>query len=445
MKKLITLLILFVGMVSTAMATDYVTIRFYALREANWGDDVWIYTEYYNEASSADNKKDFIAKKQMTWIVEAVSGKHMFYVDLDMDKALYDDAMNKHGIQIKFYNGDKTWTEDYKEIKDFSNNYIFYIFQGDDSKYYLSNGTFDYKFAKYANSALSDAVTLSPTNDVLTTTVDNEASVTQTTYVLYPSFATTYGSPLKWELAISPEADGDYWVNNFQTYSASLVKVSSNRGFLVKDVLAKNKFTFNLSSMNFTIEPYRTATIGDAGYLTYSNGEKFTVSGATAYTAKDMGTYAKLFAIAGGTVFPGGDMGLLLRGSGEVTINAVASDASTATYTSNYASNNSLIGSGNSGRSIGAGCFVLYWDGENPSSVCFKKTTAGTLAAHKAYLPAGVSAREFLGFEEGETTGIETVKASQKMNGEFFNLAGQRVAQPAKGLYIVNGKKVIMK
>jgi hypothetical protein len=47
--------------------------------------------------------------------------------------------------------------------------------------------------------------------------------------------------------------------------------------------------------------------------------------------------------------------------------------------------------------------------------------------------------------EEGETTGIAAVKASQKMNGEFFNLAGQRVAQPTKGLYIVNGKKVIIK
>ena len=442
MKKLITLLILFVGMVSTVSATDYVTIRFYALREANWGDNVWIYTEYYNEDSSADNKKDFIAQKQMTWLVEAVSGKHMFYVDLDMDKALYDDAMNKYGIQIKFHNGSGTWTYASNEIKDFSKNYIFYIKKGGD--YYQEYSTFDYKFAKYANSTLSDAVTLSPKNDVLTTTVDNEASVTATTYVLYPSFATDFGTPLKWELAISPEAVGDYWVNNFQTYSASLVKVSSNRGFLVKDVLAKNKFTFNLSTMSFTVEPYRTATIGYAGYLTYSNSEKYTVSGATAYTAKDMGTYAKLSAIDGSTVFPAG-AGLLLRGSGEVTINAVASDASTATYTSNYASNNNLKGSGNSGASISEGCFVLYWDGTNPSSVCFRKTTSGDLAAHKAYLPAGSLAREFLSFEEGETTGIETVKASQKMNGEFFNLAGQRVAQPAKGLYIVNGKKVIMK
>ncbi len=51
---------------------------------------------------------------------------------------------------------------------------------------------------------------------------------------------------------------------------------------------------------------------------------------------------------------------------------------------------------------------------------------------------------DFLEFDGG-TTGIETVKANQTQNGEYFNLAGQRVAQPTKGLYIVNGKKVIIK
>ncbi len=43
-------------------------------------------------------------------------------------------------------------------------------------------------------------------------------------------------------------------------------------------------------------------------------------------------------------------------------------------------------------------------------------------------------------------TAISRVEAQQMAaNGEFFNLAGQRVAQPAKGLYIVNGKKVVVK
>ena len=43
------------------------------------------------------------------------------------------------------------------------------------------------------------------------------------------------------------------------------------------------------------------------------------------------------------------------------------------------------------------------------------------------------------------TTGIQTVNHTNVADGVYFNLAGQRVAQPAKGLYIVNGKKVVVK
>ena len=48
--------------------------------------------------------------------------------------------------------------------------------------------------------------------------------------------------------------------------------------------------------------------------------------------------------------------------------------------------------------------------------------------------------------EEGETpTGIQTIADSQQSttDRQYFNLNGQRVIQPGKGLYIVNGRKVI--
>jgi hypothetical protein len=49
-------------------------------------------------------------------------------------------------------------------------------------------------------------------------------------------------------------------------------------------------------------------------------------------------------------------------------------------------------------------------------------------------------------FEEDETTGISSMQNSQStMHHEVYNLNGQRVAQPAKGLYIVDGRKVIVK
>lgn len=74
-------------------------------------------------------------------------------------------------------------------------------------------------------------------------------------------------------------------------------------------------------------------------------------------------------------------------------------------------------------------------------------TAASTVPAGKAYLlasdvPAEARALDFA--FDNETTGINTV-TREIQDGEFYNLNGQRVAVPTKGLYIVNGKKVIVK
>ena len=79
----------------------------------------------------------------------------------------------------------------------------------------------------------------------------------------------------------------------------------------------------------------------------------------------------------------------------------------------------------------------LYW----PQS-------GASLGACRAYfkLSDGASASEFVLNFGDETTGINAVNGSElKVNGEYYNLAGQRVAQPTKGMYIVNGKKVVVK
>ena len=82
----------------------------------------------------------------------------------------------------------------------------------------------------------------------------------------------------------------------------------------------------------------------------------------------------------------------------------------------------------------------------------FVKFNAGTVAANKAYLcvdnsKISAEARELsIIFDDGETTGITEMKNIQsESRGGIYNLNGQLVAQPAKGLYIMNGKKVIIK
>jgi hypothetical protein len=51
------------------------------------------------------------------------------------------------------------------------------------------------------------------------------------------------------------------------------------------------------------------------------------------------------------------------------------------------------------------------------------------------------------GIEEGdgETTGITEMKDAAVDRGEWYNLNGQRVERPNKGLYIKDGKKVLIK
>ena len=76
----------------------------------------------------------------------------------------------------------------------------------------------------------------------------------------------------------------------------------------------------------------------------------------------------------------------------------------------------------------------------------YKLSSTGTIGANKAYLTySGASlARSFFGFDE--TTGIELPTAEVvDTDGVVYDLQGRRVAQPTKGLYIVNGKKVIIK
>ncbi|MBO5181228.1 MAG: hypothetical protein J6B92_04995 [Paraprevotella sp.] len=67
----------------------------------------------------------------------------------------------------------------------------------------------------------------------------------------------------------------------------------------------------------------------------------------------------------------------------------------------------------------------------------------------KAYitLPADAAVNG-LSFSFGDATGIESISAAEADNSkstEIYDLAGRRVSKPVKGLYIIGGKKVIVK
>lgn len=92
--------------------------------------------------------------------------------------------------------------------------------------------------------------------------------------------------------------------------------------------------------------------------------------------------------------------------------------------------------------------YDIYGLAKKSEVVGFYHVKAGTkVPAGKCYVRIAKSstAREFLGFAfDDEATGVNEMKA-QKVDGQVYDLQGRKVANPAKGLYIVNGKKVVIK
>lgn len=102
---------------------------------------------------------------------------------------------------------------------------------------------------------------------------------------------------------------------------------------------------------------------------------------------------------------------------------------------------------------------VLTLGHDQEGKLGFWYFTGTTIPAEKAYIPEDVvsrladapraAARSYTVVfnEEGEnqTTGISNVAVEKRNDGKIYNLNGQQVKNPTKGLYIVNGKKVILK
>ena len=188
--------------------------------------------------------------------------------------------------------------------------------------------------------------------------------------------------------------------------------------------------TFELTSIKvYEVKNLCSVTVGSAGWTTFSYNKPIGLGGVTAYTAKLMGNYVKLTKV---TAAPAKTAVIIEAEPGTYKIPTLESAADLSDNDLLY-SDGSIVGDGT----------IYVLSKQNGEVGFYKLADAVTVPAGKGYLKVAAGAPDFIGFG-GETTGIETAK-TVKANGEYYNLAGQRVAQPTKGLYIVNGKKVIIK
>ncbi len=192
-----------------------------------------------------------------------------------------------------------------------------------------------------------------------------------------------------------------------------------------------------------------SATLDNAGYATFASAYPLDLttanlpSGVTAYKAAVDGKTAKFTALD--QTVPA-NTGILLKGAANevVNINVVASGTAVS-------ENAFLVNEAGTTFSAESGYYYFAMK-KNAADLTFATFAPGTVAipASKAYLKVPESnftggARLFVVFDEGETTSISEMRNEKVEMNNVYNLAGQRVAQPTRGLYIVNGKKVVVK
>ena len=175
-------------------------------------------------------------------------------------------------------------------------------------------------------------------------------------------------------------------------------------------------------------------------YYNPTTNVKVSTAGVSIYKAALSGETLALSKVDGNVIKGGQAVVLKSTVGGELEMEETPDDA-TGDYTGNElkGTTEAINGNGN--------IYVLNYTQEN--GVGFYQLSAnGTLGANKAYLEYnGSNARAFFSFGfDDETSGIENTSRTDDTNrGEVYDLQGRQVKQPARGLYIKSGKKVVIK
>lgn len=174
------------------------------------------------------------------------------------------------------------------------------------------------------------------------------------------------------------------------------------------------------------------------GYTTYTCYSPLTIPSGIAYYATDNHNGS---ATAHALTNPAASTSMLIHGEPN-TIYHFAKASTGTDYTATNAFKAIKVEGEETGKNLetGSGPFNYILNGN-----AFYEANNRWVGKDKAYLQLSqaATARVLLFDDEEETTGITSIKSENR--NIYFDLQGRRVAQPAKGLYIVNGKKYFAK
>ena len=186
--------------------------------------------------------------------------------------------------------------------------------------------------------------------------------------------------------------------------------------------------------------PLVTVSVSEAGFATYATTNNIEVpesNDVKVMTVKvnDDNSTITLNEVKAGTVIPA-NTGILVKAPAGNCDFVVTSDKGTEL------TSNNLVAATSDVTSDGTKYFALTKIGEKVGFALVEKDVV--IPAGKAYLEVskGTAAKFFS--LDGEATGINSVKTA-KADGAYYTLEGVKTTKPVKGLYIHNGKKIVVK
>ncbi len=196
------------------------------------------------------------------------------------------------------------------------------------------------------------------------------------------------------------------------------------------------------NASQFVFEPATDVTVnmnvvGDASYATAYFPFPVQVTGAKVMRVQANTAAGKAFYYETANTVPAGTAVMLVAEDGAATATATIVDNADALSGQNDLVGHYLAGNVSDALVLGASSGVVGF---------YKLSATGTLGANRAYIDNSTSSDvRALVLAAGETTGISNVATEAAQNGKAYDLAGRRVQNVQNGLYIINGKKVLVK
>ncbi len=220
--------------------------------------------------------------------------------------------------------------------------------------------------------------------------------------------------------------EGSYFVGD--NYASSTNVLSYSQYGVVKELSV------------YTPLATETVSVSDAGFATYATTNNVVVpedENVKVMTVKvnDEGTAIELNEVKAGTVIPG-NTGFLVKAPAGNHDFVVTSEAG------KDLTNNDLKAATKDETSNGTTYFALTKIGDKVGFALVEKDVV--IPAGKAYLEVPTSTAAKFFSLDGEATGINSVKTA-KADGAYYTLEGVKTTKPVKGLYIHNGKKIVVK